>query len=241
MDRLSIRQRPDATPVLHQSWGSLLFLHWPVPAELLRPLIPERLQIDTHEGTAWVGMTPFTLWGTRPPLLPAVPYLSDSHELNVRTYVHLDGIPGVWFLSLDASNVLAVIGARLGYHLPYFQAKMSLTEEADTVHFTSTRRHPAAPDAALDVTWRRKAERPEAQPGSLDFFLIERYALYTEKGDTLYRARIHHRPWPLREAELLSLSSTMLESHGLPAPSEQPLLHAQAEPLDVEIFLLEKV
>jgi uncharacterized protein len=108
VDRLSVRSRPPGRPIMYQSWGGLLFMHWPVPARSLRPLIPDPLAIDTLDGVAWVGITPFTTWGLRPVLLPAIPLLSESHEINVRTYVHLDGIPGVWFFSLDANNPLAV-------------------------------------------------------------------------------------------------------------------------------------
>jgi hypothetical protein len=114
----------------------LLFLHWPIAAELLRPLIAPRLRLDTFEGRAWVGVTPFTMWGIRPTLLPSLPVLSQSHELNVRTYVHMEDVPGVWFFSRDASNALAVLGARLFLGLPYFQARMRLQEKHHDIHFT---------------------------------------------------------------------------------------------------------
>ena len=102
---------------MYQSWGKLLFMHWPVPAESLRPLIPQPLAIDTHDGIAWVGITPFTMWSVRPVFAPVLPYLSESHELNVRTYVHLDGVPGVWFFSLDANNAIAILEARLAFRV----------------------------------------------------------------------------------------------------------------------------
>jgi len=102
IDRLSVRSHPQGWPIMYQSWDKLLFMHWPMPAEALRPLIPDPLTIDTFEGIAWMGVTPFTMWGLRPVFPPSLPALSRSHELNVRTYVYLDGIPGVWFLSLDA-------------------------------------------------------------------------------------------------------------------------------------------
>lgn len=227
---------------MHQTWDKLLFLHWPLPEEQLRPLVPTGLEIDTFDGQAWVGLTPFTMWGIRPPLLPALPLLSQSHELNVRTYVHRDGVPGVWFLSLDASNPMAVLGARLGFHLPYFRAKMQLEEEGARVHFTSQRTHPGAPAADFEAIWTWGDHlTQEAEPDSLDFFLIERYCLYAARNEQLYRARIAHRPWPLRQAELVSFSSTMLAAHGLSRPEEEPLLHGQAAPLHVEVWPLEKV
>src|SRR5215204_5503472 len=140
-ERLSLRTRPPRLPIMYQSWGDLLFMHWPVPAQSLRPLIPEPLAIDTHDGVAWIGITPFTMWGIRPVFAPALPRLSESHELNVRTYVHLDGVPGVWFFSLDASNTIAVLGARLAFHLPYFKAHMRLERRGRAICFTSRRTH----------------------------------------------------------------------------------------------------
>jgi uncharacterized protein len=236
LDRLSVRRRPPGWPVMYQSWGKLLFMHWPMPTESLRPLIPEPLAIDTYDGAAWVGITPFTMWGVRPAFAPALPVLSESRELNVRTYVHLDGVPGVWFFSLDANNPVAVLGARLAFHLPYFNARMSLQRRDRTIYFASRRTHRRAAPAGFEATWTVGDRLGEAQPGSVEFFLIERYCLYSARGGKLYRARIFHRPWPLHSAHLLSCSSTMLESQGLPSPRGEPLLHQQGEPLRVRVW-----
>jgi uncharacterized protein YqjF (DUF2071 family) len=241
IDRLSVRSRPAGWPIMHQTWDKLLFLHWPLPPGRLRALLPPHLALDTFEGSAWVGLTPFTMWGIRPTLLPAVPWLSASHELNVRTYVHFDGVPGVWFFSLDASNPLAVLGARWGFRLPYFRARMTLKEEGPTIHFTSHRTHRGAPPADCEGVWIRGQPLPEAEPGTLDFFLLERYCLYAARGAHLYRARIAHRPWPLCKATLTGFSSTMLASHGLCTPEKEPLLHGQAEPLHVEVWPPQRV
>jgi uncharacterized protein YqjF (DUF2071 family) len=236
IDRLSVRKRPPGWPIMHQSWGKLLFVHWPMPTEALRPLIPDRLTIDTFDGTAWVGITPFTMWDLRPMLAPSLPVVSRSHELNVRTYVHLSGVPGVWFFSLDASNPLVVTGARLAFHLPYFSARMSLKQRDRTIYFASRRTHRHVPPAEFEASWTVGDRLGEAQPGSLDFFLIERYCLYSARGDALYRARIFHRPWPLHKAHLSSLRSTMIESQGLPSPKGEPLVHQQGEPLKVGVW-----
>jgi uncharacterized protein YqjF (DUF2071 family) len=211
-------------------------MHWPVPAHSVRPLIPEPLAIDTYDGVAWIGITPFTTWGLRPVLLPAVPLLSESHEINVRTYVHLDGVPGVWFLSLDANNPLAVWGARLAFHLPYFTARMSIERQDRTINFASKRTHRHAPSAEFEASWTVGNMLPEPDPDSLDFFLIERYCLYAARKDELYRARIFHRPWPLHTVRLLTCRSTMIESQGLPSPEAEPLLHQQGDSLKVQIW-----
>lgn len=240
IDRLSIRTRPNGWPVMRQFWGKLLFIHWPIAAELLRPLIPERLTIDTFEGRAWVGLVPFTMWGVRPSFTPPIPGLSAFHELNVRTYVHFDGAPGVWFCSLDANNRTAVWAARKFFNLPYFNARMSLKQQNRTITYDSTRTHASAPPARFAATWNFGNPLPASRPGSLDFFLTERYCLYAAHRAKIYRCRIFHQPWPLHKADLLSYDSTMVESHGLPAPPGAPVLH-YAESLKVDIWPLVQV
>jgi len=241
-DRLSIRQRPAGVPIMHQSWGKLLFMHWPLPAEALRPLIPHRLTIDLFEGEAWIGVVPFTIWDARPVFTPPLPWLSEFHEINVRTYVHLDCVPGVWFFSLDANSQVAVLGARTFFHLPYYQASINLEQEGDTIIYSSSRPVDEGQPgpAGFNATWTIGEQMPEAQPGSLDFFLTERYCLYAADQSDLYRCRIFHQPWPLRRAGLRSYQSTMVEAQGLPTPVGDPLLH-YVEALPVEIWPIEKV
>jgi uncharacterized protein YqjF (DUF2071 family) len=175
IDRLSIRIRPPVWPVMYQTWGTLLFLHLPIAAERVRPLIPPRLSVNTFEGRAWVSVTAFTTWGIRPAFLPSLRVLSASHELSMRTYVHLDGVPGVWFISLGASNALAVWGARLALGLPYCLACRRLQERPSAIQFASTRTHPGAPAARFEATRGPAAVRPgEAPPGG---HLVSRGAL----------------------------------------------------------------
>jgi uncharacterized protein len=238
IDRLSIRTRPPGIPLMRHKWGKLLFMHWPISERVLRPLIPENLNIDTFEGTAWIGITPFTLWDVRLSFFTAVPWLSDFHELNVRTYVHFNGVPGVWFFSLDTNSILTVLGARSLYHLPYFNAKIDLDEKDGAIYYDLKRM--INPPARFSGSWKAGDKLPEAEPGTLEFFLVERYCLYSTDKKNLYRCRIHHRPWPLQQAELLSYQSTMIDSHGLPTPECHPLLY-YANALDVDIWSLEKV
>ncbi len=214
-------------------------MHWQMPVERLRPLIPGRLAIDTFEGRAWVGVTPFTISGARPVFTPPLPWVSDFHEINVRTYVHLDGVPGVWFFSLDANSLVAVMGAHTFFRLPYYHASINLEEQGGTIIYTS-RREQAASRAEFNATWQIGAALPEAGPGSLDFFLIERYCLYTSAEEKLYRCRIFHAPWPLQAASLATYQSGMIEAAGLPSPAGEPLLHCGG-PVNVEVWPLEEV
>jgi uncharacterized protein len=238
IDRLSIRTRPPGTPLMRQNWGKLLFMHWPVSEKLLRPLIPESLTIDAFGGTAWIGITAFTLWDVRLIFAPPLPWISDFHELNVRTYVHFNGVPGVWFFSLNANSRAAVRGARLLYHLPYFNADIDLKEQERIIYYDLKRT--GGPPAQFSAVWKVGSDLPEAEPGTLEFFLVERYCLYAASRKKIYRGRIHHRPWPLQQAELLSCQSTMIESHGLPTPEGDPLLH-YADALEVDIWYVERV
>ena len=247
-DRLTLRQRSSGQPIMHQNWGKLLFMHWRLDKRLLRPLIPEPLEIDTFDGSAWIAVAPFTMWDIRalPPFLPPVPGLSSAHELNVRTYVYLDNVPGVWFFSLDCNSVAAVLAARAFYHLPYYKAEIELTEKNASQEHSFDRFIDYSlvrtdhPPAEFHASWKIGEKLPTSQPGSLEFFLTERYCLYSENDDKLYRARIHHAPWPLQKAELVSLKSSMIESHGLPTPQGDPLLH-YCEELSVDIWPLEAV
>ena len=234
------RVRPRGLPLMRQTWGKLLFMHWPIDAALLRPLIPARLDVETYEGRAWVGVVPFTMWGIRATCAPPVPGLHAFHELNVRTYVRLGDVPGVWFLSLDCPRALAVWGARRFFHLPYFRAQMSLEQRGDKIIYSSRRTQTGAPRADFDATWEIGDALPTTSPGSLDFFLTERYCLYSARGGRLYRCRIFHKPWPLRRAELHALRSNMIESHGLPTPAGEPLLH-YAEAVRTRIWPIREI
>src|SRR5437868_7771671 len=124
--RLAAREPDGKRPqVMHHRWESLLILHWQVPPGRIQETLPDGLTVDTFEGEAFVGITPFFMRNVRPVGLPAVPWLSEFQELNVRTYVFdRCGVPGIWFYSLNCNQPLAVVGARALTGLPYFNADM---------------------------------------------------------------------------------------------------------------------
>jgi len=227
--------------VLAQSWNQLLFAHWPVSVDVLRPLIPEQLPIDTFEGQAWVGVVPFYLSNFRARYLPSIPGTSAFCELNVRTYVTYDGKPGVWFFSLDAENALAVFVARLAYHLPYYNARMSLKQEGDTIVYESHRTHRNAPAGEFSATYRPVSPVFRSTPGTLVHWLTERYCLYAaDARGRLYRGDIHHMPWPLQDAQADIRVNTMALVAGIHLPDTAPLLH-YAERIDMLTWYLARV
>jgi uncharacterized protein YqjF (DUF2071 family) len=226
---------------MFQRWVDLLFMHWPVPAETLRPKIPAGLELDVFEGRAWVGVVPFGITGLRPRFLPPLPYFSNFPELNMRTYVRHNGKPGVWFFSLDAGNFFAVWGARFSFHLSYFHARMRCAREGERVVYGSRRIHSGAREADFKADYAPTGAVFHASPGSLDYFLTERYCLYSADGrGNLYRADIDHLPWPLQRAEAEVQTNTMARASGIELPETAPLLHFAARQ-DVRIWAPERI
>lgn len=241
----NIAHRPYPLPntrwVMTQTWNDLLFSHWPVKPAQLRPLIPPELELDTYEGECWIGVVPFTMAHIRLRTLPEVPGLSATVELNVRTYVRAQGIPGVYFFSLDASSPIAVASARAFFHLPYFNAQMRVAHEQDMTIYSSHRTHRGAPTADYQARYRPLPQEAPTRPGSVEEWFTERYCLYAlDKRRHLYRGDIHHMRWPLWQAELESGVNTMAQAHGITLPDTRPLLHYSHQ-LKVLIWPLQRV
>lgn len=219
-----------------QTWDDLLFAHWRVPVEDVRRHVPASLPVDTWEGEAWVGVTPFQVTGLRLRGTPPPPFLSSFLELNARTYVTRDGKPGIWFFSLDASSRLAVEGARRAYRLPYFHARMTAERDGDEIRYRSERRTSGERPARFAGRYEPRAPSFTATAGSLEHFLAERYCLYAEDAGRTFRAEIHHPPWPLQPAEA-ELHENTMPPPGLRLEGE-PLFHYAARQ-DVVIWPLE--
>lgn len=231
--------RPAGPAQGYQKWRTLLFSHFEVPVEVLRPLLPPQLSVDTYAGRAYVGVVPFTMRDVQPlRWVPPLPGTAHFHEANVRTYVHRGGAdPGVWFFSLEAANRLAVWAARTFFHLPYHFAEMALEQDGDRVTYRSQRR---GAEARLQARYRVGAALPPSEPGTLRYFLAERYYLYALGSGALWRGQVHHRPYPLHEAHVELLDQTLLASAGLPADGARtPDLFSPG--VDVEIFGLQRL
>jgi uncharacterized protein YqjF (DUF2071 family) len=245
-DREAVTRRPIGRPVMYQNWRRLLFLHWEVPADSLQRLLPDGLELDLFEGRAFVGLVPFAMEGVRPRGLPAVPGLSDFLETNVRTYVHHRGTrPGVWFFSLDAANAVGAALGRLGFGLPYFFARMGLTAEESAsvlrLSYASDRIYPGPKPATTRIVAEVRSPVEPARVGTLEYFLAERYLLYSlSRRGVLSTGRVHHTPYPLRVAEVASLDESALLTAGIDRPDACPLAH-YASGVDVEVFGLERV
>ncbi len=223
-----VAQRPWPMPAApwkwRQSWHDLLFAHWPVPVSTVRRFVPDWLHVQEFAGSTWVGLVPFRMTNVTLRHLPPAPVLSHFPEMNLRLYVERDGKPGVWFLSLDASRLAAVIAARWLAHLPYFHARMTCEAEADGIRYASVRRRDSR--VAFGANYGPTSAVAASVPGTIEHFLTERYCLYTEnsRGSRL-RMEIHHEPWPLQQAQARITVNGVAAHQGVALPDTTPLLH----------------
>jgi uncharacterized protein len=237
--------------ILRMVWENLLFAHWQVDPDQLRPFLPPGLSLDLFSpdgrrgchsgaGRAYVAVVPFFMSGVSPRGFPNVPGLHRFPELNLRTYVVANGVPGVWFFSLDAGQMLAVRLARRFFHLPYFDAEFEVTTQ-QSVAYQARRTHRGQPHLRFRADYRPTGESFVSQTGTLEHWLTERYYLYSAnaKGE-LFSGRIQHQPWPLFAAEATIYENELAQPLGidLSGPPES-LLYAPS--LSVKAHSIQKV
>jgi hypothetical protein len=223
LDRIAPTRRPDGDAAGVQSWRNLVFVHWALPQEIVRPLVPKSLELDLWDDRAHVGIVPFEMKGIRSAWMPEASAL-DFLETNVRTYVHRNGEPGVFFLSLDASSWLAVRVARLVWSLPYFLAEMACGNDA----YRSVR---SSTGESLDATWSLGPMLGPSKPGTYEHFVLERYLLFSERRGKLRKGQVHHVPYPAQEVTLHRFDQTLF-----PAATGKPYAAHFASGVDVEVF-----
>lgn len=223
---------------MHHRWESLLFLHWRVPAAVIQPTLPAGLAVDTFEGNAYLGIVPFFMRNVRFVRTPALPWVADFLELNVRTYVHDSaGVPGVWFYSLDCNQPLAVHAARLLTGLNYLHADMSASIGGDFTEYHCQRRGAAE----ARYSYRGAGADRECDPESLEFFLLERYYLYATRGRSLLRGQVAHAPYRYRAAEVRTYSQLPAELDGFADLPEDPVHTCFVDAVEVNIYATEKI
>lgn len=237
--RLAMRKRPSSAVVGRQRWSDLLFLHWRVSADAVQATLPSGLFVDTFEGDAHIGIVPFLMERVRPAWLPPLPWISYFLELNVRTYVHdADGQPGVWFYSLDCNQPVAVAIAQRFFHLPYLHARMSAKRRDGAIQYQCQRRGQTG--EPWRYGWSPGTRAAPAEPGTLEFHLIERYVLFSsDREGRLHEGRVHHTPYRVHTPVVSALSTGPAHLAGFDLKGE-PVSLLGAEPVDVSIFPLKR-
>jgi uncharacterized protein len=240
---LETAHRPIPLPggpwIMRQKWHDLLFAHWAMAPDKLRPLVPRELELDLYDGSAYVVVAPFWMSGIRGRCAPPLPFLHKFCELNVRTYVRYKDVPGVYFFSLDAGSLPAVLGARASYKLPYFHAAMLIRGSGDAFEYSSSRLQMPRPAEFHARYWPISPPRIR-EKGTVEYFLTERYCLYVVRRGSVLRAVIHHTPWALQDAEAEIDVNSMAQAAGLELPDSKPLLHF-SRLMEVLVWWPEKV
>jgi uncharacterized protein len=243
--RLRMRERPQRhVPVMYEKWDNLLFLHWEYDPQIIQRTLPKGLHVDTFGDKAYLAVIPFFMRDVRFRLFPSILRVSDFQEINVRTYVYdSNGTPGVWFYSLDANQFFAVRMARLVYNLPYFHASMTATfnpENKETAY--SSHRNGTDSNLQTHFRYRSISDTSLATPGTLEFFLIERYVLFGySKSHKLYSGRVWHSPYQLSDVEVSNLDENVLSADGFLKPSRVPDHKIMSYGVEVDIFELEEL
>jgi uncharacterized protein len=224
---------PAGRPLMTMTWLNLLFAHWPLEPALLRPLVPPALELETFDGAAWIGIVPFDMHNVGSYQLRRLPLHFAFPEINVRTYVRIGDRPGVFFFSLDAANRMAVRAARLGAHLPYFDARITVQADGDSTVYRSERRHRGFPGGEFRSRYGPTGGVYRSAAGTLEHWLTERYCLYSvDQQGRARRCEINHAQWPLQPAAVEIELNTVADAHGIALPNLPPLLHF-AKRLDV--------
>jgi uncharacterized protein YqjF (DUF2071 family) len=233
---------PEGSWIQKQTWNNVLFLHWPAPTERIRSLLPKGLELETYDGSAWLGLVAINVTDAHLRYTPSLPFVSNVLPLNLRTYVRVGDKPGIYLFSADVSNALVVTAARQLFLMPYFNAQMDYREDGELHLFGSQRTEGEDTMNGFTVSYGPHSPVYNAEPGSLDHFLIERYGLYTtdDQGD-VYRNDVHHYPWPLQRADAVVGANTLTLPPRLDLPEMDLMLCHYAHRLDALLWGLEKV
>jgi uncharacterized protein len=225
------RPLPSGRWAMTQRWNDLLFAHWPASATAVAALLPEWMEVDTFQGSAWIGVVPFWLDRIKIRGVPPIPGVRSFPDLNLRTYVRdrYTGTRGIYCFSLDASNLVAVGMARLFYHLPYHWAEMRLEQRSDREFSFYSRRLFAGRQVMFKARYRGLGptrKTAECRSGSFEFFITERTCLLSSnRAGEPVRANLHYVPWPLEEAEAEIERNDLPSTIGIELPAIEPVLH----------------
>jgi uncharacterized protein YqjF (DUF2071 family) len=228
MDEVTHRPWPIISKnwIMRQSWSNVLFTHWPISAELLRPHIPRSLEIDTFDGTAWLGVVVFIMEGIYLRGLTALSVTPKFAEVNVRTYVQRNGKPGVYFMSLDVGDLASLMIAKRWYRLPYKAAQISLQKEDQTFLCKSLRKEKSNVPIGFHANYIPLSGVYLSKKELFDDWLTERYCFFsTDKRANIYCGEIHHQPWPLQKVDIEICKNSLFTPFQFDLSEEKMIAH----------------
>lgn len=236
--RLNARIRSNQKRVMYQEWRNLLFLHWAYDPNEIQKTLPNGLYVDIYNHNCYVTITPFIIQNLKIANLSSFPIFSNFYEINVRTYVVDEkGNPGIWFYSLDINSSFAVLFSRILASLPYYRADLKFSKKNDFYKFEGLRKL-----ISFNFTCRPEKDSYQAKIGSLDFFLIERYSLFTFDRKNLNIGKVHHQPYPLFKIENIQYNEKgLFESNFLENPKRKAAFSHFSSGVNVEIFPIKKI
>lgn len=235
-----MREPPKESRIMYQEWRELLFLHWKYDRDAIQESLPPGLVVDTFEKDAYITIAPFRIQNFSLANFPSLPVFSDFIEVNVRTYVHdKNGIPGVWFYSLDINSIMASLAARKIFSLPYYDAELKMIKKKEEIQVSGNRREIFRSE--MKFTYLPKEKTLKVEPNSLEFFLIERYALFALDSEELYIQRIHHSPYPLLKGALIEYQSHLFEMNSFVQPNNLPDHIHYSPGVNVDFFSQKKI
>jgi uncharacterized protein len=236
LDRRSPSKQPQSKTAGSQQWRDLLFLHWSVPIEEIRAQVPAGMQLDLFDGKAYVGIVPFVMQNILPTYIPS--FLAQNFlEINLRTYVHVHGEPGIYFFSLDANSQLAVMGARLTFSLPYTYADIAIEKYEEQLIYYNSKRY-FHENAKFSCRYQVKEKLPASEEGSSDHFFLERYWLFLEKNKKLYKAQVHHTPYPAHRVEMHAIEESLIQAANMSRLTTVPEYMHYSPGVDVQMYPL---
>jgi hypothetical protein len=236
----STPERHISMPLAAMSWETLSFVHWKVAHARVQALLPDGLRVDTYDGAAWVGLTPFMLTNRPPGTLPRRAYdrwpalkrISSTPETNLRTYVRdADGNDGLWFLSLDVGTAALAAAMRMTVGAPYHRGDLRVTSAGDAITYVGRR-------SGSQASYRLDVRRGDAiEPSELEVWLTGRWRAYTRHAGRLLVTPVAHEPWPLRAAEVVAIEQRLTVHSGLGTLGEPDLVHYSDGVRDVRVGL----
>lgn len=235
--RIELRNQPNQTAALLQKWRDLAFIHWKFPEEILQTLLPKGLYIDKFENEAYIGIVPFFMRDVKPIFFGSIIPGCNFCELNVRTYVYDEnGVPGVWFFSLDANHWLSVQFGKSLFLLPYFYSDFNISRDGDFIDYQCVR----GKNSRTQFSFKPTQYIGRAEPGTLEFFLIERYLLFVGK-EKVFSGRVYHEPYELNTVEVKVWDENVFLWNKIAATGRKPDHLIYSKGVDVKIYPLQAV